>query len=131
MTEQTIPLNKKGLPRQRKEKVSVDIKELEKVAKLNCTTKEMAIFFGCSRELLDQPRYAAIIQKSREDVKQRLKQKAVQRALVDDSDTMLIFCLKNYCGWSNNDKTQIELTNNTQLSLADMYKQMGSKIDEE
>ena len=68
---------------------------------MHLTTVEIANWFGCSRALLECEPFVAIIDKGRAETKQRLKQKALQRALVEDSDVMLKFCLKNYCGWTD------------------------------
>jgi len=83
----------------------VDMDELERLSKLHLTAGEIAEWFGCSPELLQRDPYLSIIQRGRADTKQRLKQKAIQRALEDNSDTMLIFSLKNYCKWGDNGPT--------------------------
>jgi hypothetical protein len=85
-----------------KDKVKPDLEELERLARLHVTYKEMAEWFGCNESLLQYEPYFTIIAKARSETKQRLKQKALQRALVENSDTLLIFCLKNYCGWGDN-----------------------------
>lgn len=83
----------------------IDIKELERLSHLHLTTNELAEWFGCHRTTLDREPYLSIIQRGRAETKQRLKQKAIQRALEDNSDTMLIFSLKNYCKWGDNGPT--------------------------
>lgn len=92
----------KGQP---KPEQKVDHEELQKLARLHLTSVEMAEWFGCSVDLLTREPYLSIIHKGKSETKQRLKQKAIQRALVDNSDTMLIFCLKNYCKWGDNGPT--------------------------
>ena len=84
----------------------IDEVELKRLAELHITNKEIAQWFSVHEDTLGQPYYAEIIKNGKSLTKQRLKQKAIQRALQDNSDTMLIFCLKNYCGWSNNDNAK-------------------------
>lgn len=85
-----------------KDKVRPDLDELQRLARLHVTYKEIAEWFGCNESLLQYEPYVSIIAKARSETKQRLKQRALQRALVEGSDTLLIFCLKNYCGWGDN-----------------------------
>lgn len=87
----------------------IDLIELERVARLHATKKDIAEWFRCSPSTLDNDPYYSIIIKAQNETKQRLKQKAIQRALEGDSDVMLKFCLTNYCKWS--DKQVTEVTN--------------------
>lgn len=81
----------------------IDTDDLIRLARLHLTFKELADWFGVTTEYMQTEPFASIVQKAKSETKQRLKQKALQRALSDGSDTMLKFCLKNYCGWSDND----------------------------
>lgn len=90
-------------------KDEIDLEELERVAKLHATKKDIAEWFRCSPSTLDNDPYFSVIIKAQNGTKQRLKQKALQRALEGDSDMMLKFCLTNYCKWS--DKQVTEVTN--------------------
>jgi hypothetical protein len=90
-------------------KDEIDLDELERVAKLHATRKDIAEWFRCSTSTLDNDPYYSVIIKAQNETKQRLKQKALQRALQEDSDMMLKFCLTNYCKWS--DKQVTEVTN--------------------
>lgn len=112
-TKATKELNYKGEPRQRKEKATIDLEELKRLARLHLTNIDIAEWFGCDINTLSKTPYTEIILNAKSETKQRLKQKAIQRALIDNSDTMLIFCLKNYCGWTNNDKVEINTGSNT------------------
>lgn len=106
MAKEDNGLNYKGEPRQRKVYGSIDVVDLERLARLHLTNRELAEWFNVNENTLALEPYKHIIAKGKSETKQRLKQKAIQRALIDDSDTMLIFCLKNYCGWSNNEKQE-------------------------
>jgi len=86
---------------QANQKIDVDV--LTNLARLHTTNAEIAKWFGIHPATLSHSPYIEIIEKAKSETRQRLKRKAISRALDDNSDTMLIFCLKNYCGWSNND----------------------------
>ena len=105
----TDELNWKGEPRKRKQKVTIDLGELERLAQLHITNIEIAQWLNVNVKTLNAERYLSVINKAKSETKQKLKQKALQRALNDSSDSMLMFCLKNYCGWSNNE-TQTQET---------------------
>lgn len=81
----------------------IDKEELVRLARLHVTLQEMAEWFKCTREYLSMEPFITLINDAKSETKQRLKQKALQRALVDNSDPMLKFCLKNYCKWSDAD----------------------------
>ena len=105
-----MPVPKKGDPKPEKK---VDKDELAKLARLHLTNIEIADWFGCTSDLLSRSPYIEIIQKAKSETKQHLKQKAMQRALHDNSDTMLIFCLKNYCKWGDQGPTDESPGNGT------------------
>jgi hypothetical protein len=91
-------------------KGEINLEELGKVARLHATKREIAEWFRCSMSVLDDDPYHSVIIQAQNETKQRLKQKALQRALEESSDQMLVFCLKNYCGWSDKITQQIENT---------------------
>jgi len=86
----------------------VDEKQLAKLAGAHLTTKEISAILDISVSALEKSPYKEIISVERGLTKQRLKQKALQRALIDSSDVMLKFCLKNYCGMTDNDIIPID-----------------------
>lgn len=98
----TDELNYKGEPRQRKRYATIDEEELERMSRLHLTNTEIAQWFNCDINTLSLEPYRTIIANGKSETKQRLKQKIIQRALIDNSDTALIFALKNYCGWGDN-----------------------------
>lgn len=97
----------------------IDLEQLTKLMRWKPTKADVAAFFACSEDTID--RRIRDLTKSDErpdglsfkefrevglsDVKERLINTAIDRAL-DKSDTMLIFCLKNLCNWT--DKQQID-----------------------
>lgn len=80
----------------RPKKYHIDTEQLQKLAKLGCTNKEMGDFFGCSADLLEKS-YSDILTKGRAEQKMRLRQlqwKSAEKGNV----TMQIFLGKNLLG---------------------------------
>ena len=80
----------------RPKKYQIDTIQLQKLATLGCTNKEMADFFGCSADLLEKS-YSEFLVKGRAEQKIRLRQlqwKSAQNGNV----TMQIFLGKNMLG---------------------------------
>ena len=80
----------------RPKKYTIDTKQLQKLAKFDCTNKEMADFFGCSADLLEKS-YSEFLTKGRAEQKIRLRQlqwKSAEKGNV----TMQIFLGKNMLG---------------------------------
>jgi len=122
-------------PRGVKQVRKVNHEELERLARLHLTSKEIAEWFNCSVELLQREPYLSIIVKGRSETKQRLKQKAIQRAF-ENSDTMLIFCLKNYCGWGDNkvgvaEEPDVDIKKLSDKELAEKAATLAKQITEQ
>ena len=80
----------------RPKKYQIDTSQLQKLATLGCTNKEMADFFGCSADLLEKS-YSEYLTKGRAEQKMRLRQlqwKSAEKGNV----SMLIFLGKNILG---------------------------------
>jgi hypothetical protein len=80
----------------RPKKYNIDTKQLQKLASLGCTNKEMADFFGCSPDLLEKS-YSVFLTKGRAEQRIRLRQlqwKSAEKGNV----TMQIFLGKNMLG---------------------------------
>tara|TARA_Y100001963_G_scaffold71667_1_gene99660 strand:- start:1981 stop:2286 length:306 start_codon:yes stop_codon:yes gene_type:complete len=80
----------------RPKKYHIDTEQLQKLAKLGCTNKEMADFFGCSADLLEKS-YSDILLKGRAEQKMRLRQLQWKSA-ENGNVTMQIFLGKNILG---------------------------------
>ena len=80
----------------RPKKYHIDTEQLQKLAKLGCTNKEMGDFFGCSAELLEKS-YSDILLKGRAEQKMRLRQLQWKSA-ENGNVTMQIFLGKNILG---------------------------------
>jgi hypothetical protein len=91
----------------RPKKYQIDTIQLQKLATLGCTNKEMADFFGCSADLLEKS-YSEFLTKGRAEQKMRLRQlqwKSAQKGNV----TMQIFLGKNILGQQDKiEETQLE-----------------------
>ena len=80
----------------RPKKYHIDTEQLQKLAKLGCTNKEMGDFFGCSADLLEKS-YSDILLKGRAEQKMRLRQLQWKSA-ANGNVTMQIFLGKNILG---------------------------------
>ena len=80
----------------RPKKYNIDPTQIQKLASLGCTNKEMSEFFGCSADLLEKS-YSEYLTKGRAEQKMRLRQlqwKSAEKGNV----SMLIFLGKNILG---------------------------------
>jgi hypothetical protein len=118
-----------------KPKGIIHIQDLQKLAALHTSMKEIANWFGVPVTTLENDPWHTLIQDARSTTKQRLKTKAIDRALNADSDTMLKFCLANYCGFSDNPnantiKSDIEPMSEEQITseLSDIIKKYGGSV---
>ena len=80
----------------RPKKYIIDPKQIQKLASLGCTNKEISEFFGCSADLLEKS-YSEFLTKGRAEQKMRLRQ-LQWRACENGNVTMLIFLGKNMLG---------------------------------
>jgi len=91
----------------RPKKYDIDTTQLQKLAQLGCTNKEMADFFGCSADLLEKS-YSEFLTKGRAEQKMRLRQLQWQSA-TKGNVTMQIFLGKNLLGQQDKiEETQLE-----------------------
>ena len=86
--------------------------QLETLCSLNASKKMCSDILGCSEDTIKRrikSEYKCTFEEYREKHLNKTKVKLIQTAIkraIDGNNTMLIFCLKNLCGWS--DKTNIE-----------------------
>ena len=91
----------------RPKKYQIDTSQLQKLATLGCTNKEMADFFGCSADLLEKS-YSEFLIKGRAEQKMRLRQ-LQWKACENGNVSMLIFLGKNMLGQRDRiEETQLE-----------------------
>ena len=91
----------------RPKKYIIDPKQIQKLASLGCTNKEISEFFGCSADLLEKS-YSEFLTKGRAEVKIRLRQwqwKAAEKGNV----AMQILLGKNMLGQQDKiEQTELE-----------------------
>ena len=91
----------------RPKKYIIDPKQIQKLASLGCTNKEISEFFGCSADLLEKS-YSEFLTKGRAEVKIRLRQlqwKSAEKGNV----AMQIFLGKNKLGQQDKiEQTELE-----------------------
>lgn len=80
----------------RPKKYNIDTKQVQKLASLGCTNKEISEFFGCSADLLEKS-YSEFLTKGRAEQKIRLRQ--LQWASAEKGNVVMqIFLGKNMLG---------------------------------
>lgn len=94
--------------------ILIEKHQLEAICRLNPTLKDCAAYFKCSEDTIDRrakefgySNFADLRDKNMVHTRLSLIRKAVRKAEGGDN-TMLIFSLKNLCGWK--DKVESEET---------------------
>ena len=126
------PKAKMGRPRK-----VLDIELMEKLAYLNCTYEELASVANCSvdtirREMKRNPTFSEAVLKGKAEGNISLKRQLRQMAL-NGNIAALIFDLKNSCGYSDKNTTQVNhnVTDDSE-GLIDKWKTMlGAHVEEE
>lgn len=126
------PKTKLGRPRK-----VLDIELMEKLAYLNCTYEELASVANCSvdtirREMKRNPTFSDAVLKGKAEGNISLKRQLRQMAL-NGNIAALIFDLKNSCGYSDKNTTQVNhnVTDDSE-GLIDKWKTMlGAHVEEE
>lgn len=102
--------------------IPINADELEKLMQYNPTLKDAADFFNCSDSTLAkfiQDNFSQTYTEFRDQRFVKTKVSLMQLALTrahSGSNTMLIFALKNYCGWS--DKAEVHVTQDRPFVLS-------------
>lgn len=88
--------------------------QLGALCRLVASLQDCADFFGCSHDTIQRrikewgyESFASFKQQNMVHTRFQLKRDALERA--KHSDTMLIFCLKNLCGWSDKKEHTVEI----------------------
>jgi hypothetical protein len=87
--------------------IDLDLKTLVKLMRFRPTLKETSFIFGVSEDTIERRirewvncTYSEFKERHSSNIKQKLMNKAFEMALAGNA-TMMIFCLKNYCGWAD------------------------------
>lgn len=114
-----------GRPRKFEEK---DLEKLKQLMRLNPTLADTAAFFECGQRTVEDTIREHFDLTFREFRRQNmvhtrlsLVRKAVQKGEAGDN-TMLIFCLKNLCGWA--DKQEVEQTGESNKLVVQFQKRL-------
>ena len=117
-----------GLPVGR-DKTVVPQEQVEELAHLGCTNKEIANFFGVKEDAISR-NFAVELVKGRETMKIKLRRAMFKNAVVNENTTMQIWLSKQYLGmtdqpvnseanaplpWSNDSSTVGETDDNEEL----------------
>lgn len=97
-----------------RQKIEIDENQLKGLCRLKPRIEDVAAFFGCSHDTIERrvrefgyDTFASFREQNMVHTRFSLIRKAIQKAESGDN-VMLIFTLKNLCGWS--DKNEIEHT---------------------
>lgn len=104
--------------------IEIDMEELSALCRLKPTLKDCAAFFKCSEDTIERrikeatgKTFAEFREQNMVFTRYDLVRRAIQKASSGDN-TMLIFCLKNLCGWA--DKPAIEEIRNEDEEFSKM-----------
>ncbi len=100
-------------------KLEINETQLKAIMRFNPTLKDVAAYFDCSEDTVERRcqeygncTFAEFRDKNMVHTRLSLVRKAVEKAEAGDN-TMLIFSLKNLCGWR--DKQEVEHTGGVKL----------------
>ena len=101
----------------------IDFKQLDGILQFKPSLKTVADYFGCSEDTIDRrikekhnKTFAEYRDIKMSGVKIKLQQKAIAMGL-GGNVTMLIFCLKNLCEWSDKQDTTIKTDDKKGLTI--------------
>lgn len=108
------------MARPRKE---IDEIQLRGLCRLKPTKADVAAFFGCSEDTIENrvkelgySGFSAFREENMVHTRFSIIRKAIEKAEKGDN-VMLIFCLKNLCGWADRQETELK-TNEVSIKLS-------------
>lgn len=106
-------------------RADLDFDQLKAFMRMNPTRADSAAFFSTSEDTIERRikketglAFAAFREQNMVHTRMHLIRTALKRA-DNGSDTMLIFCLKNLCGWRDKQPDEDTQQININLTLAD------------
>ncbi len=109
-----------------KQKV-IDLEQLGALCRLKPTLADCAAFFKCSEDTIERrirDQYKCTFSEFRDMFMVHSRFDLIRMALkkAEKSDTILIFCLKNLCGWGDraDEKANVNVQINNQPQLSEM-----------
>lgn len=95
-------------------KKDIPEKELRALLRMNPTLKDVCAFFECSEDTIEQRcweygevDFKEFRQQNMVHTRLSIIRKAIEKATKGDN-TMLIFCLKNLCGWKDRYEAEVD-----------------------
>ncbi len=119
--------------------IEIDMKQLAALMRFKPTLEDTAAFFKCSGDTIERRikdetglTFAEFRDQNMVHTRFSLIRKAIQKGENGDN-TMLIFCLKNLCGWRDKqpDETDVIVNNNTNYQTIpddDLDKKIEEKM---
>lgn len=99
-----------------KKTVEVDEKQLGVLCRLVASLRDCADYFGCSHDTIERrvrewgyEDFASFREQNMVHTRFQLKRDLIERS--KKSDTLLIFALKNMCGFADKNESQVEQKN--------------------
>lgn len=118
-----------------RKKIDFDWVKLNEFLKTRPSLSDASELMGCSEDTIERRirkehdlTFAEYRDKKLADIRKQLVSTALEMALYDKNKTMLIFCLKNLCGWSDN--VQLNEDNKDQRVFKLSYSIHEEKKDE-
>jgi hypothetical protein len=117
--------------------IEIDMEELATFMRLKPSLEDCAAFFKCSPDTIERRikehsdiTFAEFREQNMVHTRFNLIRTAINKGLKGDN-VMLIFCLKNLCGWKDKQPEEVDKTiiNNGASQLSD--EQLNQRIEEE
>lgn len=128
MATKLKPLERSGRPR-----IEINEDQLKGLCRLKPTKADVAAFFKCSEDTIENrvkelgyANFSAFRDQNMVHTRFALVRKAIQKAESGDN-TMLIFALKNLCGWADKIEQKID-TNMTDEQLIEETKSLLNEV---
>jgi len=106
-------------------KIKIEQHQLEALCRLNPTLKDCAAYFKCSEDTIERrskewgyKTFADLKEQNMVYTRLGLIRSAVKKAENGDN-IMLIFCLKNLCGWSDKREDTVNQNQNISIEIQD------------
>lgn len=103
------------------ERKEIDINQMKGLCRLKPRIEDIAAFFGCSHDTIERrvrewgyDTFASFREENMVHTRFSIIRKAIEKAEKGDN-TMLIFTLKNLCGWA--DKIESEVTSANEIKI--------------
>lgn len=111
-------------------RLEIDQEQLEAFCRMNPTLKDAAAFFKCSEDTIESrckefgyEGFSDARQQNMVHTRLKLIRSALQMA-EKGNPALMIFCLKNLCGWTDKVENKVDLTTESDESLIARAKEI-------